>query len=107
MRRMPLSETSFVVATCTVVGDPVRRNDTCTVRDSRSIARRDDRLVLTVTDTGKGLSEDAGTGVGLANIAAQLAALYGGSASLSLGPNSPTGVVATIELPWFVVSPTV
>jgi len=56
-------------------------------------------LVLTVADTGRGLSAESGSGVGLANIRARLAALYGERATLRLQTNSPRGVVATITLP--------
>jgi len=56
-------------------------------------------LVLTVADTGRGFSAESGSGVGLANIRARLAALYGERATLRLQANSPRGVVATITLP--------
>jgi len=59
----------------------------------------DGRLRVGVADTGAGLSESSGPGVGLANIRARLATLYGGNARLLLAANAPHGVVATIELP--------
>lgn len=59
-----------------------------------------DAMRLTVADTGRGLGDAAsGTGVGLANIRARLAALYGGRAALRLEANAPRGVAAVITLP--------
>jgi hypothetical protein len=57
--------------------------------------------VVRIADTGVGFGVAAtgGTGVGLANTRARLAALYGDSAALSLAPNEPSGVIATIEVP--------
>jgi len=60
------------------------------------------RLVVSVSDNGRGLDTGADTvggGVGLSNIRERLAALFGGSASMTLVENDPRGVVATIELP--------
>ena len=62
--------------------------------------RHADALKLRVADTGRGLSgATSGTGVGLANIRARLAALYGERASLALEANAPRGVAAVITLP--------
>ncbi|MDQ2917872.1 MAG: histidine kinase [Pseudomonadota bacterium] len=58
------------------------------------------RLRIQISDTGQGFAKSGGGGTGLANIRARLAALFGNAASLSLGLNSPHGVVATIELPY-------
>lgn len=57
------------------------------------------RLRVLVADTGRGLAESSGSGVGLANIRARLSTLYGGDARLLLAQNPGNGVVATIELP--------
>ena len=57
------------------------------------------KLVLQVTDTGRGLVTGAGGGTGLANIRSRLKAMYGGAASLSLHHNRPRGVTAEIDLP--------
>ena len=66
----------------------------------RIVARLiDGRLRLQVADTGRGLQESSGAGVGLANIRARLATLHGGGARLLLSQNSRQGVIATIELP--------
>ena len=58
-------------------------------------------FVLTVADTGVGfgVAVAGGTGVGLANTRARLAALYGHAAWLALTPNEPSGVIATVHVP--------
>ena len=58
-----------------------------------------DALKLTVADTGRGFTGTSGSGVGLANIRARLAALYGERAALRLEANAPRGVAAVITLP--------
>jgi signal transduction histidine kinase len=57
------------------------------------------KLVLRVADTGRGLVPGSGGGTGLANIQSRLKAMYGAAASLSLHHNQPRGVVAQIDLP--------
>src|SRR5436190_6840241 len=56
-------------------------------------------LLLTVADSGRGFRGESGSGVGLANVRARLAALYGERAALSLRSNTPRGVVATVTIP--------
>ena len=63
------------------------------------------RLVIQVADTGQGFTKSGGAGTGLANTRARLASRYGPSASLSLALNTPSGVAATIELPFEAVAP--
>jgi signal transduction histidine kinase len=67
-------------------------------------ARKDaDRLVVTVADTGCGLSgnnSQPGQGVGLANLRERLAALFGTRARFALEEVAPHGVKATIEVPY-------
>jgi len=63
------------------------------------VTEADDRLVLQVDDTGRGLVAGSGGGTGLANIRARLKAMYGAAAGLSLQHNEPRGVVAQIHLP--------
>lgn len=57
-------------------------------------------LRVTVADTGLGFAGDAGSGVGLANIRERLVQLYGGRAQFVVAANSPTGTIATIEVPY-------
>jgi len=58
-----------------------------------------DGLELTVADTGVGLNPNAPEGVGLSNVRARLASLYGPSAKLLLYANAPRGVVAKLIVP--------
>ena len=58
-----------------------------------------DRLHVEVSDTGRGLDESLGNGVGLANIGTRLAALYGRSGQIGLEPNEHGGVTAYLDLP--------
>ncbi len=59
-----------------------------------------DALVLRVTDSGIGLSDTAPEGVGLSNVRARLASLYGDQGRLTLRRNSARGTVAELRLPW-------
>jgi two-component sensor histidine kinase len=56
-------------------------------------------LVLRVTDTGRGLADAAPEGVGLSNVRARLATLYGTRGGLSLYTHSSRGVIAELRLP--------
>lgn len=57
------------------------------------------RLRVDVADTGAGLRSSSGTGAGLANLRARLAALYGEGAGLEFKANTPRGIRATIVVP--------
>jgi len=60
----------------------------------------DGMLRLTVSDTGRGLSDLAvDHGLGLGNVQSRLRALYKSSARLVLEDNIPCGATATIEVP--------
>ena len=59
----------------------------------------DDRLILSVADTGVGFGSSSGVGIGLANISARLAAEFGDRARLLLENNELGGATATIVLP--------
>jgi signal transduction histidine kinase len=61
--------------------------------------RSDDILVLRVSDTGVGIADDAPEGVGLANVRARLASLYGDKGRLTLTRNPSRGIVAELRLP--------
>lgn len=62
--------------------------------------RHGDQLVVQVADTGAGFSGASGSGVGLANTRARLAALHGSGACLMLSNNAPRGVVAEVRVPY-------
>ena len=59
-------------------------------------------LRVTVADTGLGFGAAGkpGTGVGLANVRERLAALYAGRARFTIEANSPSGTIATVEVPY-------
>ncbi|HEY1044345.1 MAG TPA: histidine kinase [Telluria sp.] len=61
-----------------------------------------DRLRVIVSDNGVGFGvvPSTGTGTGLTNIRERLKMLFGERATLRIGPNEPSGVVATIEVPY-------
>jgi two-component system, LytTR family, sensor kinase len=68
-------------------------------------ARREhDELVLTVEDDGVGLPDRAtarrGAGIGVANLTARLAQLYGARGRLALTPRAGGGTTATVVLPY-------
>jgi LytS/YehU family sensor histidine kinase len=56
-------------------------------------------LKVGVADTGAGLRASGGTGAGVANLRARLAALYGEAAHLEFEANAPRGIRATIAVP--------
>ncbi len=62
----------------------------------------DSKLRVTVTDDGVGFGvvPSDGTGLGLQTIRDRLKLLHGDSARLHIGANSPSGVIATIEVPY-------
>jgi signal transduction histidine kinase len=59
----------------------------------------DERVVLTVADTGVGFGSGSGTGIGLANVSARLASQFGDRAQLVLENNELGGATASIVLP--------
>jgi len=63
------------------------------------IKSRKGLLIIEVTDTGQGLSEKPGTGVGLKNVRARLQGLYGEAGNLTLKGNIEGGFSAKITLP--------
>ncbi|MFL6672420.1 MAG: sensor histidine kinase [Massilia sp.] len=60
------------------------------------------KLRVTVADDGVGFGvvPSNGTGLGLNNIRERLKLLHGDNATLDITPNSPSGVIATIEVPY-------
>jgi LytS/YehU family sensor histidine kinase len=61
------------------------------------------RLSVAVSDDGAGFHHASGAGVGLANLRARLATLFGSDARLDVVANVDAGVTATLELPLRVV----
>ena len=64
----------------------------------------DGNLRVTVSDTGLGFGAAgaAGGGVGLNNVRGRLQALFGARGRLTIEPNSPSGTIATIVVPYAV-----
>jgi len=58
-----------------------------------------DRLLLKVADSGRGLDLRHGRGTGLANVRQRLLMMYGPDAALTLRPTEPSGMVASIRIP--------
>ena len=68
----------------------------------------DDSIIVTVTDSGRGLTpgnRTDGQGVGLTNIRERLAALYGSRGRFTLEPAAPRGMRATLALPFEATVP--
>ena len=66
----------------------------------------DSRLRVTVADDGVGFGvvPSKGTGLGLSNIRERLKLLHGEAGQLHIAANSPSGVIATIEVPYQLAS---
>ena len=68
-----------------------------------SAERVDESVVISVRDTGLGLtsteSREIGGGLGLSNIAQRLQAIYGVAAHVKLTQNMPHGCIATLTIP--------
>jgi hypothetical protein len=64
----------------------------------------DSKLRVTVTDDGVGFGvvPSSGTGLGLPTIRERLRLLHGESGQLHIAANSPTGVIAMVEVPYQV-----
>jgi LytS/YehU family sensor histidine kinase len=62
----------------------------------------DSKLRVTVADDGVGFGvvPSKGTGLGLSNIRERLKLLHGEAGRLHIAANSPSGVIATIEVPY-------
>ncbi|SFV14795.1 sensor histidine kinase [Pseudoduganella namucuonensis] len=60
------------------------------------------KLQVVVTDDGLGFGAKPsdGTGLGLSNIRERLKLLHGADGALRIEPNQPSGVIATIEVPY-------
>jgi signal transduction histidine kinase len=64
------------------------------------IARRGERCVVRVADTGAGLHQSAnGLGTGLMTLGERLQLIFGDAAHVRLTPNGPRGTVVEIDMP--------
>ncbi len=64
------------------------------------IKKENQKLVVTVSDTGKGLSTHNIKGFGLTNIRERISTMYGDDGSLVIEENKSCGVTAIIEVPY-------
>lgn len=64
-----------------------------------TVRKAGEGIDIIVADTGLGMSDIPGTGVGLANIRERLTALFGDQGQLTLSENAPHGFVACMHLP--------
>ncbi|MGV7210703.1 sensor histidine kinase [Oxalobacteraceae bacterium A2-2] len=71
---------------------------TLTVR--AEVAHSKLRVIVADTGLGFGAIPSTGTGLGLSNIRERLKLLHGEQAQLLIAANSPSGVIATIEVPY-------
>jgi two-component system LytT family sensor kinase len=75
--------------------------------------RRDNSLVIDVTDTGPGFESRAGAtgapapGIGLSNTRARLAQLYGDAFTIECGANGAAGARVSVVIPFRRAAPTV
>lgn len=65
-----------------------------------SVEERDDGLFVLVRDTGVGLSEQPGQGVGLQNVRERLRLMYGQSSGLELSEQLDGGVLVEVKIPY-------
>ena len=63
-------------------------------------AREDGHLRLVIEDDGPGLAPGAGDGIGLANLRARLAELYGSQQRLEIAGRSGGGTTVEVRIPW-------
>ena len=59
-----------------------------------------DKLRIWIADSGNGMHDHASYGVGLENVRSRLQSLYGTQGTLTLEEHKPTGLKATIEIPY-------
>ena len=70
------------------------------------VSLRNNKLIITITNTGVGISENAPSaknndvsGTGLGNVRQRLHASYGDAAKMTISKNSPCGVVVQLSIP--------
>ena len=71
-----------------------------TLKVSAEVANGKLRVTVSDTGVGFGVMPSNGTGLGLTNIRERLKLLHGDAAQLHISANSPSGVIATIEVPY-------
>jgi signal transduction histidine kinase len=81
--------------------EPYAENGQVVISAELAHSPKGDLLRVSVADTGIGFGRGNvnGTGIGLINIRERLQSLYGDEAALEIGPNAPSGVIATLTIP--------
>ena len=63
------------------------------------VSTDDEMIRVAISDTGVGIQDNVGYGVGLSNVKERLAGLYGDEGKLTLEENHPYGLTVNIEVP--------
>ncbi len=71
-----------------------------TLKVRAEVAHSKLRVIVADDGLGFGAKPSTGTGLGLTNIRERLKLLHGDKASLKIEPNTPSGVIAIIEVPY-------
>ncbi|KQV78387.1 autolysin [Massilia sp. Root351] len=71
-----------------------------TLRVRAEVAHNKLRVIVADDGLGFGAKPSDGTGLGLSNIRERLKLLHGSQGALNIEPNQPSGVIATIEVPY-------
>ena len=71
-----------------------------TLKVRAEVAHSKLRVIVADDGLGFGAKPSTGTGLGLTNIRERLKLLHGDQASLKIEPNTPSGVIAIIEVPY-------
>lgn len=58
------------------------------------------KLIWQIADTGVGISNESGLGIGLGNVMDRMDSLYGPDAELTIEDNEPSGTRVTVEVPY-------
>ena len=64
-----------------------------------SVKRIDEKIAITIADTGLGFQDSKSNGIGLKNVGERVKQLYGDAGSLSIEDNLPCGTRITILIP--------
>jgi LytS/YehU family sensor histidine kinase len=71
-----------------------------TLQVRAEVAHNKLRVIVADDGLGFGAKPSDGTGLGLSNIRERLKLLHGSQGALNIEPNQPSGVIATIEVPY-------
>ncbi|HEB63398.1 MAG TPA: hypothetical protein ENJ07_02840 [Gammaproteobacteria bacterium] len=66
---------------------------------SVEVKQKENTLIITVSDTGKGAENMQSDGIGLKNIRERLTSIFQNRAEIKIEPNSPKGLIVTLHTP--------